>query len=491
MAKEKISVIFAAAECAPWAKVGGLGDVIGSLPQAIDARQAAVSVILPKYGSLQARGLRLRQIGRLHFEHDGRSENITVFSGRQKNNPVQYYFIGHRYFSARDIYASTRRALKSRGPHDNSWSDIDRFNFFSRAVVETAHQLKLKVDIIHCHDWHTALIPTFIDELAISKNYPFTKTVFTIHNLANQGIFPRQRITAVKQGTMLEPALWEDYYDLDREKLNCMKLGILTADRLTTVSPTYAQEVLTPAFGAGLEKFLQRRRRDLTGILNGIDVDFFNPATDSYIAKRYDRRSWLEGKTANQKALRRDLKLPATSKPLLGLVSRLVAQKGFDILLPALPRLAASGAQIALLGTGEPAIENSLRRLARRCPKNISVTLSFDIALAQKIYAGTDLFLMPSAFEPCGLGQMIAMRYGTVPIVRRTGGLADTVQDGRTGLTFGPHDTEILWRTIERSIKLYENKKTWYTLVASAMRQDFSWQLSAKKYLKLYQRLVL
>jgi len=368
--------------------------------------------------------------------------------------------------------------------------DVKRFSFFSQAVVEMIHQLPLPVDIIHCHDWHAALVPSYVDELAVTKSYRYTKTLLTIHNLANQGITPRTILKKLDLVSDITPYLMEDYYDHDGDVLNLMKLGILSADYINTVSPNYAKEILSKQYGANLEPFLKRRKKHLSGILNGIDLTFFDPAKDKYIYKKYTKKNWQSGKAINKKKLQISLKLPKSTAPMYGLVSRLVHQKGLDILVKSLQQFLKQDVQVVILGTGQPKIEQSFKNLAKKYPKKISASIDFDIGLAQKIYASSDFFLMPSRFEPCGLGQMIAMRYGTVPIVRATGGLKDTVDPEKTGVVFRPYSTAALSQALAYSLKLYNNQKKWYNIVSHCLQQDFSWDRSAKEYKKLYQKLI-
>jgi starch synthase len=286
------------------------------------------------------------------------------------------------------------------------------------------------------------------------------------------------------------PAMLEEYEDLDDEHLNVMKLGILTADLVTTVSTTYAKEILTPEYGAGLESFLSRRKKHLSGIINGIDTKLFNPATDKLIAKKYSLKNWKQSKAANKRALQKSLKLPQGTVPIYGLVSRLVTQKGLDILAQSLELFLKQDIQVIILGTGEKQLELKLLELAKRFPKKLHITIGFDLKQAQQIYAGSDFFLMPSRFEPCGLGQLIAMRYGTIPLVRATGGLKDTVHHMKTGIVFTEYSNIALSKALMQSYALYSDSKKYSVMVQRDIRQDFSWNSSAKKYLQLYSKLL-
>lgn len=484
-----LSVLFAAAECAPFAKVGGLGDVIGSLPQALAREGARVSVILPKYAFL-SRLLKFSKIKRaVSIEYNGKQEMVEVYTAEIPHTGVIYYFIDHPILATNEIYASAKRLPKPRGAYSRPQTDVVRFTFFSKAVVEAIEQLPLPCDVLHCHDWHTGYIPTFVDSLSVTHRYPNTPTIFTIHNLANQGIAMREIAARLGLHPDETPSLLEDYYDHDKHSLNAMKLGVLSSSLVTTVSPTYAQEVMTLEHGAGLALYLTRRKKHLYGILNGIDTNYYNPATDKHIFTTYTQKNVLKGKAANKQKLQKLLKLPKKNVPVYGLVSRLVPQKGLDILLQTLPEFFKNNIQVAILGAGEKILETALRKLARRYPKNMSVTIHFDIPTAQRIYAASDFFLMPSLFEPCGLGQMIAMRYGAIPIVRATGGLKDTVRDYYTGIVFTQYTETALLGALNRSLALYANKDAWYTVVARAMKQDFSWERSAREYIRLYKKI--
>jgi starch synthase len=492
MPQKKLSILIAAAECAPFAKVGGLADVIGSLPQALSQQGVNVSVVLPKYGLINNKKFDLKIIAdHLVVGNDKNADFFSVYNAKLKSNSVNYYFIDHPYFKSNEIYIHKKRIRRRKGiAYSRSPIDIRRFSLFSQAVVEMIHQLPLPVSLIHCNDWHAGLIPTFVDELAVTKSYRFTKTLLSIHNLANQGITPLHLLKKLELVPSSTPYIMEDYYDHDGEVLNLMKLGILSADLVNTVSPNYAREILGKEYGAGLQSYLNRRKKHLSGILNGIDLDFFNPAKDKLIYKKYSKTSWKAGKAVNKNKLQSELNLPKREIPLYGLVSRLVHQKGFDILAKSLRIFLKKDVQVAILGTGQKKIEQEFKALAKQYPNKISTTIDFNIGLAQKIYAGSDFFLMPSRFEPCGLGQMIAMRYGTVPVVRATGGLKDTVNPEKTGVVFLPYSSTALNQALAYSLKLYNNKPKWYTMVNNCLKQDFSWNSSAKEYIKLYKELV-
>jgi len=333
-------------------------------------------------------------------------------------------------------------------------------------------------------------VPTILDEYSLSdKNFANLPTLLTIHNLASQGLSTLELVDHVALNKKLTPALMEDYYD-DQDKLELLKIGILSADAVNTVSPTYAQEILTKKYGAGLDIYLQRRQKDLSGILNGIDTDVFNPQTDKAIAKKYNVNNFVKYKPVNKQALQAKLKLPVLEVPVFALVSRLVSQKGLDILKPIWEELLKQNVQVIILGTGEKKYEEEFRILNKKYPKKFKAVLKFDANLAQQIYAGSDFFLMPSSFEPCGLGQLISMRYGTLPIVRATGGLKDTVRHKKTGFVFDDYNHQALAKVCALALKTFKQPKLMNKMIKTAMLQDFSWDKSSQAYLKLYKKLI-
>ena len=479
MPKQSFSILFTASECTPFVKIGGLGDVIGSLPQALAKEGVKVSVMLPEYSFIRKNWkskLRTVAHGTTIVHHNRKKERIGVSTLKLPGNPVTYYFLSHPLFSVKNPYTKAQKN--------------ERFILFSKAVVEAVHQTKLPCDIIHAHDWHTAWVPTFIDTLSVEKRYRNIPSVFTIHNLNYQGSTARSVIQHFELPKDSTPSLFEDYYDIDGAALNAMKLGILSANLVTTVSPSYAQEILSPEHGDGLETFLSRRKKHLIGIVNGIDTTIFNPARDAALSKIYTAKTVRLGKEVNKKSLQRELRLPSSKAPLFSIVSRLTTQKGIDILAQALPMFLQNDLQVAILGSGDKILERSLQKLAKQFPKKLSITLGFNEKLAHKIYAASDFFIMPSLFEPCGLGQMIAMRYGTVPLVRKTGGLQDTVQNNKTGIVFKEYSAQALSEALLRALKLYDNKRAWYTMINRCMKENFSWNRSAKEYVKIYNQLV-
>ncbi|RJQ34446.1 glycogen synthase [Candidatus Parcubacteria bacterium] len=492
MDKTKIKVIMAAAEMEPLAKVGGLGDVVGSLPKALLKLGAEVKVFLPFYGSIDARKFRIKSLKKnIKLEIDGRQDNFDLYQTKLPGG-VTVFLVKHQNFATKDIYVGSRKYFKKgKSASSRKDDDVERFVFFSKAVVEAIKNLKLKADVIHCHDWHTALIPTFIDEYSLKdRNFKNISSLYTIHNLASQGITSLDITDYAALNYNLTPALMEDYYDRDGGKIDSMKVGILSADHINTVSPNYAKEILSKEYGANLESYLLRRKKNLSGILNGIDVNFFNPQKDKAIKSKYGVSDFSLGKAKNKEDLQKISKLDKTDAPLFGLVTRLVKQKGLDILLPALEVLLKKyDFQLVVLGTGQKDLETGFQALAKKYPTKVKANITFDAALAQKIYAASDFFLMPSKFEPCGLGQMIAMRYGTVPVVRSTGGLKDTVINNKTGIVFKKYTQVEMKKALEASLRLYRNKGKLKKMIQLIMKQDFSWDVSAREYLKLYKKL--
>ncbi|PIR06621.1 MAG: starch synthase [Candidatus Komeilibacteria bacterium CG11_big_fil_rev_8_21_14_0_20_36_20] len=491
-AKNKLQVLFAGAELAPLVKAGGLGDVMGSLPQALAKLGVTIKVIIPFYGLINKAKYKIRLAKKnISFEIEGGQVHFDLYQTVLPQSRVSVFLIKNKLFNPHKIYLGGRRYLKNR-VYSREIGDVERFVFFSKAVVRTVEAMKWSIDIIHCHDWHTALIPTFVDEYSLAdKNFYNIKTLFTIHNLANQGVAGLDIVDYANLHQQLTLALMEDYYDCDGRIIDLMKIGILSADFINTVSPTYAQEILTKEYGEDLEKYLQRRKKHLVGILNGLDLGLFNPQKDKFIKKKYSVKNFAVAKSVNKKYLQQRSKLPQRSDiPLFGLVTRLVEQKGLDILLPALENLLADyQLQVVILGTGRPQYEQVLKKLAKKYPEKLKTNLIFDLSLAQQIYAGADFFLMPSSFEPCGLGQMIAMRYGAVPLARQTGGLKDTIINNKTGLLFQKYTVSEMKKILKKAIKIYQHPAKMKKLVVRGMKEDFSWQASAEKYLKLYQKL--
>lgn len=475
MKKNKQKILFAAAEAAPIVKVGGLADVVGSLPPALEKEGCDVRLILPLYGSINRRKYKLRKIiSSLPVKTGNSTEKINVWTSFLPNSKVKIYFIENKeYFGKKNIYSAVGDKI----------NNSEKFLFFSLAVLHVLPKINFIPDIIHCHDFHTALILDLIKTQNASI-YNDVKLVYTIHNLNYQG---KSEIDVLSTGNLTKDSLVSLSRDAQDGDINFMVQGILNADAVTTVSPTYAKEITTSFYGAGLEKIIRINKKKLSGILNGIDTEFFNPQTDKYIKKNFSAKN-LANKKINKIELQKKLKLQVDEKTaIVGLVSRLVWQKGIDLITEKIINL---NCQFVFLGTGQEKYEKLLQSYAKKFPRKVSAHLSFNIELAQLIYAGADIFLMPSRFEPCGLGQMIAMRYGTIPIVRSTGGLADTVNKD-TGFSFKEYNSAALYKTLKNALNIYyQNPKKWHKLQTNGMKKDFTWNKSVKEYLKLYKNLV-
>ncbi len=485
--QRSLKILFAASEAQPLIKTGGLADVAGSLPLTLHRLNHDIRLILPAYPEVVERAIPLKEVATLYLA--GHSEPVRLLSGT---------FCGHL-----PLYLVDAPELFGRpgnpyvGPDGHDWPDnAQRFALFCRAVAAVAlnqAEQHWQPDIIHCNDWQTGLVPPLLHH---EGNRP--ATLFTIHNLAYQGLFDQ----TLFQRLQLPAALWSHEGLEFHGKLSFIKGGLAFADRLNTVSPTYADEICTPAFGYGLEGLLRHRRDRLSGILNGIDYHQWNPASDPHIHQHFDHNSFAL-KLHNKQHLQQEMGLPQNEKAfLLGYVGRLVEQKGIDLVLELLPRLARiENLQLVILGSGLPHFEEALSDAAERYLGNIAIHIGYNEPLAHRIEAGSDCFLMPSRFEPCGLNQLYSLRYGTVPIVRRTGGLADTVVDvtpqslldgSATGFVFDAPTAPALWEAIERAIEFYHRPSSWWhKLAVTGMQQDFSWPSSAARYLELYREAIL
>lgn len=476
--KNKLKILIIAAEMAPLAKVGGLGDVAGSLPKSLRRLGVDIRIALPLYGSIDRKKYGLKPLKKnISLENGG--EKINLWQAVLPGSGVIVYFIEHRLFAAKDIYPASETT-----EYKTSLGGAVKFIFFSRALLVALKSLDFPPDVIHINDWHMAALIDFLRSTYRQDSFfKKTKILYTIHNLANQGK-ASPRIIGFSR---LDPDLPIIRADLKNGDINFMVQGILGADLINTVSPTYAKEILTHYQGAGLDNVLKKRKGDLYGILNGIDTELFNPATDKFIKQNYSAKTVVQ-KINNKIFLQKKLGWrPDKNTALVGLVSRLVWQKGIELITDKFKGLPC---QFVFLGTGQKEFEDHLLNLAKKYPTKFKALIKFDIALAQQIYAAADIFLMPSRFEPCGLGQMIAMRYGAIPLVRATGGLADTV-DKAVGFSFKNYKTTSLYQTLKRALKIYYKKpKDWRRLQLNGMRKNFSWDGSAKKYLKLYQQLL-
>lgn len=467
-----MKVLFAASECSPIVKVGGLADVVGSLPKALKGLGVDVSVVIPLYESIKNRE-NLNLIAKeIPIFFDGKKQTFSVWQGFLPQSEVPVYFIDKPEYFFDGVY------IEPDASSGGSETEAKRFLFLSLAVIEITRLLELRPDILHCQDWHTAIVASLLKLRAQGSGLRAIKTVLTIHNLGYRGIYPSEIVNRLL-GT-----------NLKEKEVNCLKEGILNADFINTVSPNYAKEILRPEYGFGLEEALKKREKEgkLIGILNGLDTESFNPETDSYIKSNYSSET-LEKKEENKIFLQEKCFQKADPKiPVLGMVSRLAEQKGFDLIIEIFSELMKENLQFILLAQGKKEYEDFFKDRAKEFSPKFWVKIGFDPELARQIYAGVDIFLMPSFFEPCGLGQMIAMRYGTVPLARETGGIKGTVTK-ETGFLFKKYDAKELQKTIKKALEIYQNKKIWRCLQINGMRQDFSWNQSAKKYLEIYQTL--
>ncbi len=472
------SVLLVSSEVAPFAKTGGLADVAGSLPKALKLAGLDVRVVLPRY-----RGIgNLETVTDFPVEVGGRKETAILrqsFIKAHSNGEVTlipcYFVDNYGYFDRPGYYGFP--------------DDAERFSFFQKACIEMCEAIGFVPDILHANDWEAGFLPLLVKEKAVkSPAWRRTATVYTIHNLKYQGNFPPWVLDFIGVGKEHFHVEGVEFYG----HVSFMKAGIVYADVVNTVSPTYAREIQTPELGEGLDGILRKRGKDLYGIVNGINYHEFNPETDQRIYKNYSWRD-LESRRQNKYALQREVGLPVGDNPLLGMVTRLVEQKGLDIALEALNSLLAErDVQFVLLGTGWPYLEEAFTRVSAAHPAKCRVFIAFNGVLAQRIYAGSDIFLMPSRFEPCGLGQLIAMRYGSIPVVRKTGGLNDTVMNydpaskSGSGFVFEEYEAGALKKAIERALEVYSRREEWNNLVTSAMQMDFSWNRSAAEYQEIY-----
>jgi starch synthase len=474
-------ILMAASEAGPYAKTGGLADVLGSLPVALQKEGTDTRVIIPKYGTI-ASELKEKMVHLCYFYVNigWRSQYCGIEMAEEGG--ITYYFIDNEYYFNREGYYGYQ-------------DDGERFAFFCRSVLDALPHIDFVPDILHCHDWQTGMIPPLLE--AQYRSLPLYReiaTVFTIHNLRYQGIYG---VSDMKDWF----GLGDEYFTSDKLEFyggaSFLKGGLTYSQILTTVSETYSEEVKYPFFGEQLDGLLKAREKDLYGILNGIDYDEYNPKNDPYLYYNFTKSN-LNGKSANKKALQQELNLMVDeSLPMIGFISRLVDQKGLDLIACVLDEILAEQVQLVFLGAGSENYENMLRDAMYRYPGKVSATIRFDNALAHKIYASSDFFLMPSLFEPCGLGQLISLRYGTLPIVRETGGLKDTIlsyneETGEgNGFSFTNYNAHDMLFTIKRALKLYSKKTLRAKLRKSAMSCDYSWRSSAKKYIKLYEKLII
>jgi starch synthase len=483
-----LNIVFASSEVAPFAKTGGLADVCGSLPAELHRLGHNVAVVMPAYRQVKNSSLPIEPLGvKFDIPIGNKIVRGRLLRGQLPGSDVPVFFVEQDdYFDRPELYRAKGEDFK-----DN----CERYVFFCRAALESIRLLHLTVDVVHCHDWQTSLIPAYLHiEYAHCVGYESVASLLTIHNLGYQGIF--------WHWDMLLTGLDWKYFNWNQMefygKLNLLKSGLVFADWLTTVSPQYAKEIQGDPLGCGLDGVLRQRSESLTGIVNGVDYGVWNPATDPHLAAPFDANNWSVGKAACKAALQREMGLPERDRtPVVGLVGRLDNQKGWDLVLEVMRRWATEmDVQWVILGTGEHFYHEALSQLARDFPQRIAVRLEFSDALAHRIEAGADMFVMPSRYEPCGLNQLYSLKYGAVPVVRATGGLVDTVTDTTpetlaagtaTGFLFEAYNAAVLDATLRRAVQTYwDNVPVWRQLVETGMKQDWSWSASAERYVEVY-----
>jgi starch synthase len=470
-----MNILFAVSEASPYIKSGGLGDVAGSLPIAINKKGHDCRVVIPLYRDIpQEYRATMTYITNLTVDVAWRKQYCGIF--KAEVNGVTYYFLDNEYYFGRNgLYGF--------------YDDCERFTFFSRAVLEMLRYIDFKPDVINSNDWQTALIPVYYQVFyKYQQGYEKIRNTFTIHNIQYQGKYG----TEVVNELMGIPLYHSDLLMYDG-CINMMKGAIETADKVTTVSPSYAWEILDPWYSHGLDRILVNKQYKLSGFLNGIDTVGYDPSNDIVIAKNFSSKD-ITGKKACKEALLQELGLQEGNEPVIAIITRLVSHKGLDLVKCVFEEILALGCKFAILGTGDREYEEFFNAMQRKYPDTVSSNITFDQNLAKKIYAGADIFLMPSQSEPCGLAQMICMRYGTVPIVRETGGLRDTVIDcggeNGNGFTFKSYNAHDMLASCKRAVELYHDTKAWKELVIHDMEQDFSWDIASERYIKLYEEII-
>lgn len=475
-------VLFAASEVVPFIKTGGLADVVGALPKYINKDEYDIRVILPKYKGIKDEYKdKMKFITYFYMHLSWRTQYVGVMEMEYEG--IKFYFIDNEFYFGGDY------------PYSEIFEDVEKFAFFSKAVLSCLPVIGFKPDIIHCHDWQTGLVPVFLkDRFSDEEFYRDIKTVMTIHNLKFQGIW---NIPAIRDITGLSMY----YFTPDKLEFNgdsnYLKGGLVYADKITTVSCTYAEEIKNSYYGEGLDGLMRARSNDLLGILNGIDYESYDPATDPALVKNFTVENFRKERVKNKIALQKEMGLEEDkNKFVIGIVSRLTEQKGFDLVAYIMDELCQlDDVQIVVLGTGEQKFENMFRHFEWKYPDKVAINIFYNEALSRRIYAGCDAFLMPSRFEPCGLSQLISLRYGAVPIVRETGGLKDTVEPydeikhTGTGFSFTNFNAHEMLGIIRYAMEIFENKRAWNKIVEAGMSTDYSWDASAKKYEELYKSL--
>ena len=480
------NILFAASECVPFIKTGGLADVVGALPKSLNHNEYDVRVVIPNYTCIpwEYRS-QFRYVSHFYMDYGRHVENVHVGIMEYVYEGVHFYFIDNEYYFKCD-----------RPYSDSTQWDIERFIFFSKAVLAAMPVIGFHPDIIHCHDWQTGMIPVFLKStFATHSFYWGTKSIMTIHNLKFQGVWDIRHF--VYNTNLPDYMFTPDKLEFKHDA-SYLKGGLVYADAITTVSNTYAQEIQTPFYGEGLDGLMCARANDLRGIVNGLDYNEWNPETDAQIAKNFNAKNFRKEKVKNKLALQEELGLEVNPKTMMiGIVSRLTDQKGFDLISYMMDEMCQDAVQFVILGTGEERYENMFRHFAWKYDKKVSANIYYSDAMSHKIYASCDAFLMPSLFEPCGLSQLMSLRYGTLPIVRETGGLKDTVEpyneyEGTgTGFSFTNYNAHEMMGTVRYAERIYYDKKReWNKMIDRAMAQDFSWANSAKQYEEMYNWLI-
>ena len=482
-----MQILFATSEVAPFSKTGGLADVVGSLPPYLEAHGCKTCVMMPFYRQVARGGFKIKPVGQKVSVavRDGTVDG-EILEGRI-NSSVPIYFIRQDAYYDRDGLYGT--------PQGDYPDNCERFVFFARAALQAVKNMGLKPDLVHCHDWQSALVPIYLktthrDDPELSG----AATLLTIHNLAYQGVFWHLDMPLIGlEWSYFDPEYLEFY-----DKVNILKGGIIFSTLLNTVSRKYAQEIQTEEYGCGLEGVLAKRKKDLYGVLNGVDYSVWDPETDKLIPARYSHKD-LSGKRKCKAALQKMCGLPLRSSPLIGCISRLADQKGFDLIAKAMDDIMALDLQMVILGTGEQRYHDLLKKIGGEYPRKISVNIRFDNKMAHMIEAGADMFLMPSRYEPCGLNQLYSLKYGTVPIVRSTGGLADTITNctpstlktGKAnGFAFREYNAARFLAAVRKAVRMYSDGRAWKRLMLNGMKQDWSWSRSAGEYIKLYAKAI-
>ena len=480
----RLRILLVASEASPFAKTGGLGDVTGALPRALRALGHDVRILMPRHRGVERHVGEIRTVvPRLAVPLGDRVVEGALEEAESATGVPVYFLAQHQYFDRDGLYGTA---------DGDYWDNCERFVFFCRGALESVIELGdvWRPQVIHVNDWQTGLIPVYLRTLY--RDHPILgslATVLTIHNLAYQGVFWHYDMAMTGLGWDLFTPAGLEFYG----KLNFLKGGLVFSDLITTVSRTYAAEIQTPEFGNGLDGVLEERAADLHGVVNGIDYEQWNPAKDAALPHPYSADE-PEGKAACREALRRELGLEDAQGPIIAMVTRLAGQKGLDLALEALPATLDAGCQVALLGSGEAHLEEAWSQAAARHPGKLAVRIGYDTALASRMYGGADCSLMPSRYEPCGLSQLIALRYGAVPIVRRTGGLADTVAEfdatrrAGTGFLFDAFEADALLDAVRRAVAAFRRPELWSALVRNGMTEDFSWDASAREYALLYKK---